>query len=57
MHFVPKGILPAMITPLTRDGKVNEKALRKLIHYLLDGGVHGIFAIGTTGEFYALSEE
>ncbi len=46
-----------MITPLTKDGKVNEKALRKLINYLLEGGVHGIFAIGTTGEFYALSEE
>jgi len=57
MQFVPRGILPAMITPLTKDGKVNEKALRKLIRYLLDGGVHGIFAIGTTGEFYALSEE
>lgn len=57
MRFVPKGILPAMITPLAKDGKVNEKALRKLIKYLLDGGVHGIFAIGTTGEFYALSEE
>jgi 4-hydroxy-tetrahydrodipicolinate synthase len=28
-----------------------------LIQYLLNGGVHGIFAIGTTGEFYALSEE
>jgi 4-hydroxy-tetrahydrodipicolinate synthase len=55
MSFIPKGILPAMITPLTKDGKLNIPSLRKLIDFLIDGGVHGIFAIGTTGEFYALS--
>ena len=52
-----KGVLPAMITPLTKKGTVNEKALRKLIEFLIKGGVHGIFAIGTTGEFYCLSDE
>lgn len=57
MNFEPKGILPAMITPLTKEGKVNEKALRKLINYLIDGGIHGIFAIGTTGEFYGLTHD
>jgi 4-hydroxy-tetrahydrodipicolinate synthase len=56
MSFVPRGILPAMITPLTKEGGVNFPALRKLIDFLVDGGVHGIFAIGTTGEFYALPE-
>ena len=55
MRFTPKGVLPAMITPLTKDFKVNIPALRKLIDFLIDGGVHGIFAIGTTGEFYALT--
>jgi 4-hydroxy-tetrahydrodipicolinate synthase len=55
MRFAPKGILPAMITPLTKDHKVNIPALRKLINFLIEGGVHGIFAIGTTGEFYALT--
>ena len=57
MSFVPKGILPAMITPMTKDFKVNIPALRKLIDYMIDGGVHGIFAIGTTGEFYALTND
>lgn len=57
MDFIPKGVLPAMITPLKSDGSINEKALRKLIKYLIDGGVHGIFAIGTTGEFYAITNE
>jgi 4-hydroxy-tetrahydrodipicolinate synthase len=57
MDFIPKGVLPAMITPLKSDGSINEKALCKLINYLIDGGVHGIFAIGTTGEFYAITNE
>lgn len=55
MSFIPRGILPAMITPMTKEGKVNIPALRKLIEFLIDGGVHGIFSIGTTGEFYALT--
>ncbi|MCL2705004.1 MAG: 4-hydroxy-tetrahydrodipicolinate synthase [Spirochaetaceae bacterium] len=55
MRFVPKGIIPAMITPLTKDYNVNFPALRKLIDFLIRGGVHGIFAIGTTGEFYAMN--
>jgi 4-hydroxy-tetrahydrodipicolinate synthase len=55
--FTPHGIIPAVITPLTADGRFNEQAFRKLIHYLLDGGVHGLFVVGTTGEFYGLSAE
>lgn len=55
--FKPKGIIPAMITPLTADGKFNEKATRKLVNYLIDGGVHGLFVVGTTGEFYGMTPE
>ena len=44
-----------MVTPFDAQGKVDEEALRRLIDHLINGGVHGIFAIGTTGEFYALS--
>jgi 4-hydroxy-tetrahydrodipicolinate synthase len=57
MSFKPKGIIPAVITPLTADGKFNEKAMRKLLNFLIDGGVHGLFVVGTTGEFYGLSPE
>ena len=55
--FKPKGIIPAVITPLTNEGKFNEKAMRKLLNYLIDGGVHGLFVVGTTGEFYGLIPE
>ncbi len=57
MKFVPHGILPAMITPLTKESKVDERALRNLIEHEISGGLHGIFAIGTTGEFYGLTQE
>lgn len=56
MSFLPKGILPAMITPRTNDGDINIPALRKLIDFLIDGGVHGVFSLATTGEFYSISE-
>ena len=56
-RFKPKGIIPAVITPLTNDGKFNEKAMRKLLNYLINGGVHGLFVVGTTGEFYGLTPE
>jgi 4-hydroxy-tetrahydrodipicolinate synthase len=55
--FRPKGIIPAVITPLTGEGKFNKKAFRKLLNYLIEGGVHGLFVVGTTGEFYGLTPE
>jgi 4-hydroxy-tetrahydrodipicolinate synthase len=55
--FKPFGIIPAVITPITAEGKFNEKAMRKLVNYLIDGGIHGLFVVGTTGEFYGLDPE
>ncbi len=46
-----------MVTPITREGKLNESALRKLTNYLIEGGVHGLFPVGSQGEFYALTFE
>jgi 4-hydroxy-tetrahydrodipicolinate synthase len=57
MTFQPKGIIPAMVTPITSDGKINVGALRKLTNYLIEGGVHGLFPVGSQGEFYALTFE
>ena len=55
--FKPFGIIPAMVTPLTKGDMLNEPALRKLTNYLIDNGVHGVFATGSQGEFWAFSEE
>lgn len=55
--FIPCGIIPALVTPLTRDDEIDEVALRKLTHYAITGGVHGLFATGSQGEFWAFSAE
>ena len=36
-----KGIIPPIVTPIDENENVNEKALRKLIDYEIDGGVIG----------------
>ena len=56
MSFKPKGIVVPIVTPLTPDGKFNEAAYRRLIDYLADNGIHGVFPFGTTGEFYAFDQ-
>jgi 4-hydroxy-tetrahydrodipicolinate synthase len=53
----PSGIIPAMVTPFTADEEINEKALRRLTNHLIDGKVHGVFAVGSQGEFWALTPE
>ncbi|MDF2627127.1 MAG: 4-hydroxy-tetrahydrodipicolinate synthase [Symbiobacteriaceae bacterium] len=55
--FQAKGIIPAIVTPFTPAEEVNEAALRQLVRRMLKGGVHGVFALGTNGEFFAMSYE
>jgi len=57
IHFVPRGIIPAMVTPIDEKGRINESALRKLTNHLIDGGVHGLFPVGSQGEFFSLTFE
>ncbi len=54
MEFVPQGIIPAMVTPFTRDERLNETALGELVNRLIGDGVHGVFVLGSQGEYYAL---
>lgn len=57
MNFKPHGIIPPIITPFTSDGKFNEPVFRQMINHLIEEGVHGIFPLGTTGEFYAITND
>lgn len=52
-----KGIIAAIPTPFTSSGAVNEPELGKMLVFLLNAGIHGIFAVGNAGEFYALDME
>lgn len=51
-----KGIIPPIVTPVDADEKIDEKTLRKHIDYMIDGGISGILAFGSNGEFYMLDE-
>lgn len=55
--FIPKGIISAIVTPMTPDEKINEQELRSQVNRMIQAGVHGLFCLGTNGEFYALSFE
>lgn len=51
-----KGVYPALVTPLTADEQVDKAAMRRVVRYCLDGGVHGVVVMGSTGEFPAMTE-
>ncbi len=54
MTIQPKGIIPPMITPLDKDENVDKKGIKRVVNYLIEGGVHGLFSLGSTGEWYGL---
>jgi len=48
---IPEGVIVAMLTPFDKEGKINEKEVRKLVNFLIDKGVHGIFPVSSCGEY------
>ena len=55
--YKPYGIILPIITPFDENGRIDYPALAKMAVHLVDNGVHGLFPFGTTGEFYAVSDE
>jgi 4-hydroxy-tetrahydrodipicolinate synthase len=49
------GVLVALATPFATDGSLEVSRLRALVDRTIDGGVHGVVACGSTGEFSALT--
>jgi 4-hydroxy-tetrahydrodipicolinate synthase len=45
-----EGVYTALVTPMTETGKLDEKALRRLVDFQIEGGVQGLVPVGTTGE-------
>lgn len=52
-----EGIVAPMVTALTRDEKIDEKSTRRLVDFLIDGGIDGLFPLGTSGEFALFDRE
>jgi 4-hydroxy-tetrahydrodipicolinate synthase len=50
------GVLVALVTPMTHEGQVDEPAIDRLVEHVVGGGVHGLLALGSTGETASLDE-
>ncbi len=50
-----RGVIPPMVTPLSGPDALDVASLERLIEHIIDGGVHGLFILGTTGEAPSLS--
>lgn len=50
-----EGAMPALITPFTKDDRIDREGLRRNIAFVEEGGVSGIVPCGTTGESATLS--
>jgi len=51
------GVLPALASPLHRDGSADEAGIRRLVEHTIAGGVHGLLPLGSTGEGASLGEK
>lgn len=52
-----KGVIVPIITPIDENELIDEKALREQVDYVIEGGILGILAFGSNGEFYVIEED
>ncbi len=52
-----RGLFPAIVTPMTADGSLNESAFREVMEFNIQAGVHGFWIAGGTGESILLTDE
>ncbi len=51
-----RGVIPPLLTPIDAEERIDEARLRKQVGHVIAGGVHGILAFGSNGEFYMFDE-
>ena len=52
-----RGVFVVLVTPFTREGRVDTVGLKQNVGWLVDQGVHGVIPLGSTGEFASLDED
>lgn len=52
-----KGVIVPILTPINEDELIDEKKMREQVDYVIEGGVLGILAFGSNGEFYMVEED
>jgi N-acetylneuraminate lyase/4-hydroxy-tetrahydrodipicolinate synthase len=55
--FKPEGVYVAMLTPFTENGSIHEAEMRRIIDFLCESGVHGLFPVSTVGEYIHMTQE
>ena len=52
-----KGVVVPILTPIDENELIDKKKLREQVDYVIEGGVLGILAFGSNGEFYVIEED
>ena len=52
-----KGVVVPIITVIDKEEKIDEAGMRAQVEYCIRGGLHGILAFGSNGEFYQIEED
>lgn len=52
-----KGIIVPILTPIDGEERIDEPMLRDQVDYVINGGVSGVLAFGSNGEFYMVEED
>lgn len=52
-----KGVVVPILTPIDERECIDEKRLCSQVDFVIEGGVSGILAFGSNGEFYAIEED
>jgi 4-hydroxy-tetrahydrodipicolinate synthase len=51
-----RGTFTVLVTPFTADGRsVDVPALRRLVDWQIEQGIHGLIPLGSTGEFLSMN--
>lgn len=52
-----KGVVVPILTVIDGDERIDEARMRAQVDYVIEGGVSGILAFGSNGEFYVVEED
>lgn len=52
-----KGIIVPIVTPVNQENQIKTAPLERMVEHVIQGGVNGILAFGSNGEFFAIDKE
>ena len=52
-----KGVIVPIITVIDEDERIDEQGMRDQVEFCIKGGLQGILAFGSNGEFYQIEED